>query len=224
MCRFMMGNGISLDVSSVQMTKEGSTVCGDTGSELTLADAKEALIISDGMGSGPKAKKESAFTVSIVEKVLKCGFGRDYAAGLVRYMMLMDREDDVYATVDLCIVDRIRREAEFVKIGAGASYLCTPGKGLKIIGGESVTSETSLLKPPKVAREELHKGDIIILASDGIAEAAEKGSAEDWLIPLMEENCREEPKIIGERIANKAVLVGGGRVKDDITVTVAKVV
>ena len=223
-CWFLVGNGVSLDVSSVQLTKEGSAVCSDTNSSLLLADAKEALMISDGMGSGSKARKESEFTVSLVKKVLECGFGRDYAAGLVRYMMLMDREDDVYATVDLCIVDRIRREAEFVKIGAGASYLCTPGKGLKIIGGESVTSETSLLKPPKVAREELHKGDIIILASDGIAEAAEKGSAEDWLIPLMEENCREEPKIIGERIANKAVLVGGGRVKDDITVTVAKVV
>lgn len=224
MCRFMMGNGISLNVSSIQMTKEGSTVCGDTGAELTLADAKEALIISDGMGSGPKAKKESSFTVSIVEKVLECGFGRDYAAGLVRYMMLMDREEDTYATVDLCIVDRIRREAEFVKLGAGASYLCTPGKGMKVIGGEKDGVETSFLKPTRVVREEIRKGDIIILASDGIAEAAEHHSAEDWLIPLVEENCREEPKLIGERIANKAVLVGGGKVKDDITVTVAKVV
>ena len=162
--------------------------------------------------------------MSIVEKVLECGFGRDYAAGLVRYMMLMERENDTYATVDLCIVDRIRREAEFVKLGAGASYLCSPGKGLKVIGGEKDGTETSFLKPPRVVREEIRRGDIIILASDGIAEAAEHRSAEDWLIPLVEENCREEPKLIGERIANKAVLVGGGKVKDDITVTVAKVI
>lgn len=224
LCRFLVGNGLSLDVSSVQLVKEGSALCGDTEDTVLLADAKEALILSDGMGSGPKARKESEFTVSIVKKVLECGLGRDYAAGLVRYMMLMERKEDVYATVDLCIVDRIRREAEFVKLGAGASYLCTPGKGWKIIGGEPPKGDTALWKPTRVVREELRRGDIIIMASDGIAEAAEQGDAEDWLIPLVEENCKEAPKIIGERIVNKAVIVGGGRVKDDITVTVARVV
>lgn len=224
LCRFQVGNGLSLHIDSVQLIKEGSALCGDTEDTILLADAKEALILSDGMGSGAKARKESEFTVSIVKKVLECGLGRDYATGIVRYMMLMERKDDVYATVDLCIVDRIRREAEFVKLGAGASYLCTPGKGMKIIGGEPLKGNAALWKPARVVREELHHGDIIIMASDGITEAAEDRAAEDWLIPLVEESCGEEPKIIGERIANKAVLVGGGRVKDDITVTVARVI
>ena len=73
-------------------------------------------------------------------------------------------------------------------------------------------------------RENVKKGDVIILASDGISEAAaEDGNPEDWLIPLIEESCKENPKVIGERIANKAVMIGGGKVRDDISVTVARV-
>lgn len=223
-CRFVTESALSLEVSSVQLMREGSTVCGDTNAELAIAEGKDVLMISDGMGSGPKAKKESEFTVSLVKEVLESGFSRDFATGLVRYMMLADRDNEMYATVDLCLVDRIRREAEFVKLGAGASYLCTPGKGMKVIGGNSFTAEGAFLKAPKAVKEEIRKGDIIILASDGVSEAAAEGAlSDDWLIPLVEASCNEAPKVIGERIANKAVMVGGGKVKDDITVTVAKV-
>lgn len=223
-CRFVSGNAITLDTGSVQLMREGSTVCGDTQAEMALSEGKDVLMISDGMGSGPKAKKESEFTVSLVKEVLESGFGRDFATGLVRYMMLAERENDVYATVDLCVVDRIRKEAEFVKLGAGASYLCTPGKGIKVIRGESSNMEETFLKSPRAVKEEVQKGDVIILASDGVSEAAGEGmTSDDWLIPLIEESCNEAPKVIGERIANKAVMVGGGKVRDDITVTVAKV-
>lgn len=223
-CRFVSGNAVTLDISSVQLMKEGSTVCGDTRAEMALSEGKDVLMISDGMGSGPKAKKESEFTVSLVKEVLESGFGRDFATGLVRYMMLTERENDMYATVDLCVVDRIRKEAEFVKLGAGASYLCTPGKGIKVIRGESFDGDEALLKSPKAVKEEIQKGDVIILASDGVSEVAgENMVSDDWLIPLIEESCRENPKVIGERIVNKAVMVGGGKVRDDITVTVARV-
>ena len=224
LCRFVSGNAISLDVSSVQLMREGSTVCGDTLAEMALSEGKDVLMISDGMGSGPKAKKESEFTVSLVREVLESGFGRDFATGLVRYMMLTERENDMYATVDLCVVDRIRKEAEFVKLGAGASYLCTPGKGIKVIRGETLNIDEAVMKSPEAVRENVKKGDVIILASDGISEAAaEDGNPEDWLIPLIEESCKENPKVIGERIANKAVMIGGGKVRDDISVTVARV-
>lgn len=224
-CRFFVSNSLSLDISSVQLMKEGSAVCGDTGADWLLADAKEALIISDGMGSGSAARKESEFTVSLVKKVLDCGLGRDYAANLMRHIMLMDRREHAYATVDLCLVDRIRKEAEFLKLGAGASYLCTPGEGLKVIRGKSQSNEKGTVVSSRVVREDLKKGDVIILASDGISEAASDGSgAEPWLVPLVEESCGESPKVISERIVNKAVLIGGGKVKDDITVTVAKVI
>ena len=223
-CRLVSGGAVDLDISSVQLMREGSTVCGDTRAEMVLAEGKDVLMISDGMGSGPKAKKESEFTVSLVKEVLESGFGRDFATGLVRYMMLAERDSDMYATVDLCTVDRIRKEAEFIKLGAGASYLCSPGKGIRVIRGEPLNTDEDLLRPPLPIKEDVEKGDLIILASDGVSDAAGEGrSAEEWLIPLIEESCGETPKVIGERIANKAVMVGGGKVRDDITVTVARV-
>ncbi|HMM07085.1 MAG TPA: SpoIIE family protein phosphatase [Clostridiales bacterium] len=224
-CRFVIKGAASLSVSSVQLTKEGSAVCGDANAEVVLSEAKEALMISDGMGSGPKARKESELTISLVKEVLECGFDRDFAAGLVSYLMLMDREDDIYATIDLCLLDLFRREAEFVKLGAGASYLCTPGKGMKVIYGQPMMVGFGGEAPTKSFKEEIRKGDIIILASDGICETAEGSEEPDsWLVSLVEKNYQEEAKVIGERIANQAVKLGGGKVRDDITVTVAKVV
>ncbi len=182
-------------------------------------------MISDGMGSGPKARKESELTISLVKEVLECGFDRDFAAGLVSYLLLMDREGDIYATIDLCFLDLFRREAEFVKLGAGASYLCTPGKGMKVIYGQPMMIGFGGEAPTKSFKEEIRKGDIIILASDGICETAEgREEPDSWLVSLIEENYEEEPKVIGERIASQAVKLGGGKIRDDITVTVAKVV
>lgn len=224
-CRFVLKGSVGIVVSSVQLIKEGSTVCGDANAEVVLSEAKEALMISDGMGSGPKARKESELTLSLVKEVLECGFDREFAAGLVSYLMLMDREDNTYATIDLCLVDLFRREAEFVKLGAVASYLCTPGKGVKVIYGQSNMVGFGGDQPTRSFKEDIRKGDIIILASDGICETADGTEDPDsWLVSLVEENYTQEPKVIGERIANKAVTVGGGKVRDDITVTVAKVV
>lgn len=224
-CRLISGDAISMEVSSVQLTKEGSTVCGDSDAALLLPNAKEALMISDGMGSGVKAKKESQNTVEFIRKILDCGFEQDFVAALARHRLLLEREAEFYATLDLCLIDRVRKKAEFVKLGAGASYLCTPGKGVKVIGGVAFDGNTFFSAPTKRSRESLNPGDILILASDGLEESVSDGNGpEEWLVPLLADCCCDTPKAIGERIANHAVLAGGGKVKDDITVTVAKVV
>ena len=70
-----------------------------------------------------------------MKTALSRGEGRDLAAGLVRYRMLMDKADELYATFDLCLIDRDRREAEFVKLGAADSYLCSGERGMKVIPG-----------------------------------------------------------------------------------------
>ena len=219
--RCVSGDALRLDVGTVQMMREGSAVCGDASGEVILGGDREALLISDGMGSGPKAKKESEWTVGAVKAVLNSGYGKDFAAGLVRYRMMMDREEELYATMDLCLVDGGRRVADFVKLGAGDSYLCTPGRGIRVIAGGGGRSAPL---SPDASREEIARGDIIILASDGIGETADGMAVEEWLGPLLAETGDEGPKVIGDRILREAIAAGGGKVKDDITITVAKVV
>lgn len=228
MMRLLSADALSLEISSLQLMKEGSAVCGDSDESILLPEGKQALLISDGMGSGGGAKKESQFTVSLVKDILNSGFDRDFAASILDYRFL-SRQKETYATMDLCIVDRIRREAEFIKVGAVDSYLCTPDKGIRVIRGfngqkgknANENDVTSLCS----SREKIRPGDIIVLASDGIdcLKGDEGNSTEQWLFPLLAENCRESPKVIGERIANKVVAVGGGKVCDDLTLTVARV-
>lgn len=220
-CRlcFVRKPAVTVEYSALQLIKRGSAVSGDTGAELMLNEGKEALILSDGMGSGAKAKKESEFTVALIEEVLKSGFGRDFAADLLRYRMLLNPKTDTYATVDLCLVDLIRKKAEFVKLGAGESFLCTPGQGMKVIGSRA---EADAAKQPPVI-EEINSGDIIIMASDGITELKENGNpAPLWLSALVKEHQYASPKELSREVIAKAESIGG--LRDDCTVIVAKIV
>ncbi len=220
--RCAVKSGLDLDVNSVQLTKEGSAVCGDSESDWDLCGSRRALFISDGMGSGYKAHQEAEWTLKTVKTALSRGEGRDLAAGLVRYRMLMDKADELYATFDLCLIDRDRREAEFVKLGAADSYLCSKERGMKVIPGVGEKREGA--PPLRGGREKLSRGDVIIMASDGVSAADQDTAAEEWLFPLVAAGGGESAAGLGDRILREAVKRGGGKVKDDITVTVAKVV
>ena len=220
--RCAVKNRLTLDVTSAQLAKEGSAVCGDSESHWQLSGTRRALFISDGMGSGYKARQESEWTLKTVKTALFRGEGCDLAAGLVKNRMLMEREDELYATFDLCLIDSDRREAEFLKLGAADSYLCSKERGMKVIPGGNVKSKNGASLSG--GREKLGRGDVIIMASDGVSAADTAIAAEEWLFPLVAAFERESAGALSDKILREAVKRGGGKVKDDITVTVAKVV
>lgn len=220
-CRFFSLGGISLNSYSLQKSKEDNGISGDCSSDFLLSDAKRCYLISDGMGSGEKARQESEKVTALVKDVMISGFDETFAAAMVNYMMLAHKDQEVYATTDICLIDRYKRQAEFVKLGAAPSYICSPGIGVKVVAGNSLPLGYESGGEPKVFTESLNCGDILVMASDGLMETGlDSEEMELWLTKTLNESAKESPKTIAERLLSGAVALSGGRAKDDITVTV----
>ena len=75
--RFLLQLGIA------RKTKEGSSISGDTSTSLKLEDGKYLLAISDGMGTGPKARQSSKVAIKMLERLLSSGFEKDSSIELI---------------------------------------------------------------------------------------------------------------------------------------------
>ena len=79
--------------------------------------------MSDGMGSGIDAAKESGMVVELLEQFLESGFSDETAAKLVNSALVLKRKDDMFSTVDLCTIDLYTGMCRFLKAGAATTFI-----------------------------------------------------------------------------------------------------
>ena len=166
-------------VSVGYATAAAEEISGDTAISSGLPDGSLALILSDGMGKGIRAAALSRLVASRLRKNLKGGMAPANAIKEVNAYMLTHRqtegEEENFATVDLLLIDRTTEKAKFYKMGAATSFVLRDGK-VKML--EKAALPIGIV--PKVRSsqisERLRPGDIVIMVSDGITEAA-RGAA-----------------------------------------------
>ncbi|MEG0874358.1 MAG: stage II sporulation protein E [Clostridiales bacterium] len=220
-CCYFLEGALNFNSHSLEMAKGGQGIVGDSHNDFILANAKHCFIISDGMGSGKKAKEEADITMNLITDVLKSGFDESFAAGMVNYLLLLNKEEEIYATADICLLDLYAKEANFVKLGAAPSFICSPNLGVKVVAGNSMPLGFGDDKP-KIFKEKLIPGDILVMVSDGVLETGlDISEMELWLTETLNESAKEEAHTIAERILSGSVAFCGGKPKDDMTITVA---
>ena len=89
---------------------------GDNFSFLELERGEFLLGLSDGMGSGSMACKESEMVLDLVERFLEAGFSVETAIRMMNSAMVMKGADDLYSTVDLCKINLYTGMAKLYKI------------------------------------------------------------------------------------------------------------
>ena len=94
-----------LQIGIAKTTKEGSPVSGDCSVQAKLDDGKYLIALSDGMGSGPEAKKSSSVAVKMLKRMLSNGFDKDTSIELINSTLSLNTQDDMYATLDIAILD-----------------------------------------------------------------------------------------------------------------------
>ena len=92
--------------------------CGDSHMIRELDGDRLMMILSDGMGSGEEAARESMQTVKLLGRFLAADVPRELALETVNELMLARTDSDMFATVDLCVVDLVTGVAEFTKLAA----------------------------------------------------------------------------------------------------------
>ena len=197
--------------------KDGARISGDNFSFLELEKGELLLGLSDGMGSGSTACRESEMVLDLVERFLEAGFPADTAIRMMNSAMVLKGENDLYSTVDLCTVDLYSGEAELYKIGAAASFL-KRGKETAVFGADSLP--VGVNQNPQIERKKmkLKNGDFIVMVTDGVLEYLHVPKPEETMQEILESIDTNHPGILAKKVMERVMLFTGGKVPDDMTV------
>ena len=172
------------------------------------------MILSDGLGTGADAAKESAAVVDLLEKFLRSGVSPAASMKILNSVMLLKNRDSWgYATVDLMCVDLFSGETCFYKYGAAPSYIKT-AKGIRKIRGTSLSAGmgTADQNAPDVVRMILRPGNIAVIASDGVT----AGRSDEEMKQLIDDNAACDMKTLARQVLMAAQAANGQ--SDDMTV------
>lgn len=208
---------LSVSVGIAAMKKEGERVSGDRGTYFKTDSGVLCVILSDGMGCGDDAAKESKEVIEILEKFLRAGLDPSVAMKTLNSVMLLKNGDNWgFATVDLMCVDLFSGETCFYKFGAAPSYVLT-GRTIRRIKGESFAPGLSAPgTAPDVVRMRLKPGNTAIIASDGVVADSNDG----WLREILDSST-EDMKLLARTTLKEAEKQYGNC--DDMTVLAVKV-
>ena len=221
--RFISKDKYSLKVGIARAKKHDSLVSGDTSTQIKLNDGKYLLAISDGKGSGPEARKCSKVAIKMLEKMLSAGFKKDTSIKMINSALSSEMEEDMYATLDISILDLYQGNMELIKNGACPTYI-KRNKEVELINSSALPTGIVNEVEFKDYEKDLKEGDIVVMCTDGVTESNEEfQNKELWLKYFIEELQTEDVQQIADLIISEAIDNNYGKEKDDMTVIVAKI-
>ena len=209
---------LAVSVGIAALKKRGERVSGDKGSYFKTDSGVLCVILSDGMGTGDEAARDSSQVVAILEKFLRSGADGAAAMKLLNSALLLrDGENWGFATVDLMCIDLFSGETCFYKYGAAPSYVRS-GRSVRRIRGESLAAGLSLGggSAPDVVRMKLTPGSTAIIASDGVIADGD----DEWVKNMLLRGL-DDMKALAKNTLREAERLYGG--SDDMTVVTVRV-
>lgn len=220
---YMSSDKYLLQIGQDSKIKNGSPVSGDSILQIRLNDGKYLMAISDGMGSGPEARKSSQIAIKMLERLLMSGFDKNTSIDLIN-TTIMNANEEIFATLDIMIIDLFNGKVEFIKNGACPTYVKN-GNSVHII--KSLSLPAGILKDINLTTydKDIENQDIFVMCSDGILDAnVEYKNKELWVKYLLEDIETTSVQKIADLILNEAVDNSYGVTKDDMSLIVCKLI
>ena len=221
--KYVSADKYSIQIGIAKTTKHDSIISGDSNLNVKLEDGKRLIAISDGMGSGPKARQSSNIAIRLLKRLLLSGFDKETSVDLINSSICLNSKDETYATLDIAIVDLFKGNIEFIKNGACPTYVKNK-KNVDIV--KTISLPTGILENIEldVFDRDIEDGDILVMCSDGIIESnTEYENKELWLKYILENIETENAQKIADLVLQEAIDNCVGQAKDDMTVMVMKI-
>lgn len=202
--------------------KETESVSGDSYTFFNPDDGNLTIALSDGMGSGRKACKDSEVVVDFVQTLLETGVPARQAVQLINSAVAAQSKEDNMSTLDLCSVDLYEGSGTFLKVGASASYI-KRGKAVEKVPAAALPLGAFGKADVQIMKKPLLDGDFIIMFTDGLVEDWPEGEGEFFITQLLERMTLSSPSEIANTLLQYAIERCQGRIRDDMTVLVAGV-
>lgn len=203
-----------------RVKKDEAKISGDNFSFLELDSGELLLGLSDGMGSGSTACKESEMVLDLVERFLEAGFSVETAIRMMNSAMVMKGENDLYSTVDLCKINLYNGMANLYKIGAAATFV-KRGREVECIASSNLPVGARTQIDIESSEIQLDNGDFVVMVTDGVLEYLHVPKPEETMREVIEGIQTNNPGILAKRIMERVMLFTGGRAQDDMTVLTA---
>ena len=218
---FLSDDKFEMSIATSDMTKSKSEVSGDSILNIRLKDGKYLVALSDGMGTGKLAKESSMQVLRMLENLLLSGFDKEISIDLIN-TALMNQSKEIFATMDIAIVDLYEGNIEFIKSGACPTYIKNK-KNVQIIKAESLPTGIVGEHNIQTLDKDIASGDIMVMCSDGILDAnIEYKNKELWVKYVLEDIETTNTKKVSSLLINEAIDNNFGVVKDDMSVIVCK--
>ncbi|KXH86815.1 SpoIIE family protein phosphatase [Sporosarcina sp. HYO08] len=157
----------SFDYGIVSTSGNGTFATGDAYEVFSLHDGLKAVLLSDGMGQDLNAYHESRKVIRLMRECLDRKMDPETAMHTLNYMMSLNGLDDMYATVDLALVDLQDGRLWSWKAGSMSTYI---KRGQEFLRMDSKSVPVGFLPSFSIEakNEELKSGDIIVMLTDGM--------------------------------------------------------
>lgn len=210
-----------MQVGSSKVAKENSEQSGDSSLQIKLKDGKYILAISDGMGSGPKARQASKTVINSLNTFLAEGFDEEETLNIINSNLNFNQENDMYASLDMSVLDLFTGKMTLVKNGSCNTYIKNK-KNISVYKSENIPVGTvdNLNFTKEIV--DLKEDDIIVMCSDGVLESKNEIS-NDWIEDFLKSLNTNNVQKIADLIVTEAIDNSYGIANDDITVIVAKI-
>ncbi|UJF33108.1 stage II sporulation protein E [Paenibacillus hexagrammi] len=203
--------------------KGGDLLSGDSFSTVELGNGKFAVALSDGMGNGERARAESQAALTILQQLLQSGMDEKLAIKSLNSVLMLRSSDEMYATVDMALIDMYSANTTFMKIGSTPSFI---KRGSEVIMLSANNLPVGILQDIDVdlVSVPLQSGDILIMMTDGIYDAPGHAvNKEMWMKRMIQEIDTTVPQDFADCLLERIFRYHHGEIQDDMTVVVARV-
>ena len=175
------GQELAHSVAMAAVPKSGQRLCGDSVTSFR-GGKRLYLLLSDGMGSGREAQRESQLTLRLTEQFLKAGIEPEPALKTLNAALAL-RSDDRggFTTIDLMALDLTARSAALYKYGAAPTYIKRRGTVRRLTGGALPAGLQDAGSTPASDVFPLEEDIFLLMVSDGVADSGD----DQWLQNLL---------------------------------------
>lgn len=201
--------------------RDGETVSGDSYTFNGSLPGQVVVSLSDGMGSGETASRESSRVVELTEELLETGFSARAALKMVNTVLLLAGGEQHPATLDLACLDLYTGVLEMMKMGAAPTFV-RGENGVEILEAGELPAGVIGGVEPVLLSKKLWEENWIVMVSDGILDALPGEEKELTLREFLEGARWEQPQELAEEILAFASSFEE-RPRDDMTVLAARI-
>lgn len=199
--------------------KNKERISGDNFSVYTRKEGQLLASLSDGMGSGITAFRESERVIDLLEQFLEAGFSKETAVRMINSALLIHSDAQSFSTIDMCSINLYSGVCEFLKVGASTTFIRRENQ-VETISSASLPAGVFHQLDLSGINRKLYDGDMVIMVTDGVLDALPVGQQEELMKEMILAMKEDSPQKMAERLLGQVLDYEKREPTDDMTILV----